>query len=452
MGIKAFRLIIFLMGLFFCSGTLVRVSYNGSNLSSPEDLQFLKQNNASHIRINDEKHGLLRRVCLSNIDVDLYTSIKTIVAISKSRAVAVAWVHREVSSFINCINISTIIVSGELMTENHFPLLLPTLKAIDSALTSLKLDRSIKLSASFSLSFIEDSFIAPSKLSSPNSRDVLLQVVDFLRVSRSFMTVTAFCGDKMSFGDCLISVKNRTTAVLPSDDLPLRINLRNLQHSSFMDRVAIDKSMSGIGKQDSSRLLSLFVEKPLIIKVEHKEMKHEEESLQFSCRELIGSKVQSVNSTPQLDVITPLATVPVTNPTSPVVNPFVSPATPTTTPITSPTTTPLTTSPASSGQSWCIASQTASETALQVALDYACGYGGADCSAIRQGGSCYEPNTFPDHSSYAFNNYYQKNPVATSCNFGGTAVLTNIDPSKLCLPHYFCTISCEIHHVHILRE
>ncbi|XP_039005942.1 PLASMODESMATA CALLOSE-BINDING PROTEIN 3-like [Hibiscus syriacus] len=82
------------------------------------------------------------------------------------------------------------------------------------------------------------------------------------------------------------------------------------------------------------------------------------------------------------------------------------------------------------GGSWCIANQGASPTALQVALDYACGYGGADCSAIQPGGICYEPNTVQDHASYAFNDYYQKHPAPTSCVFGGTAQLTNTDPSK----------------------
>jgi hypothetical protein len=66
-----------------------------------------------------------------------------------------------------------------------------------------------------------------------------------------------------------------------------------------------------------------------------------------------------------------------------------------------------------------------------VALDYACGQGGADCSAIQQGGSCFSPDTVRDHASYAFNSYYQKNPVQTSCDFGGTAALTTADPSKL---------------------
>ncbi|KAK9047659.1 hypothetical protein V6N11_053498 [Hibiscus sabdariffa] len=129
-----------------------------------------------------------------------------------------------------------------------------------------------------------------------------------------------------------------------------------------------------------------------------------------------------------------LDNVPIVNPTTPGTTP--NPTSPSTEPITNPTTpitTPTTQTPipgTSSGGSWCVANQGASPTALQVALDYACGYGGADCSAIQTGGSCYEPNTVQDHASYAFNDYYQKHPAPTSCVFGGTAQLTTTDPSK----------------------
>ncbi|XP_044972525.1 PLASMODESMATA CALLOSE-BINDING PROTEIN 1-like [Hordeum vulgare subsp. vulgare] len=82
------------------------------------------------------------------------------------------------------------------------------------------------------------------------------------------------------------------------------------------------------------------------------------------------------------------------------------------------------------GGTWCVASQSASTSALQVALDYACGYSGVDCSAIQTGGSCFSPDTIHDHASYAFNSYYQKNPLPTSCDFGGTATITTTDPSS----------------------
>ncbi|XP_020216115.1 PLASMODESMATA CALLOSE-BINDING PROTEIN 1 [Cajanus cajan] len=135
-----------------------------------------------------------------------------------------------------------------------------------------------------------------------------------------------------------------------------------------------------------------------------------------------GNPYMGNPTTPQSpDTTGQTPTTPTTTPTTPTT----TPTTPTTTP-----TTPTTTTPASSGGQWCVASQGASDTALQVALDYACGYGGADCSAIQTGASCYNPNTVRDHASYAFNDYYQKNPVPTSCVFGGTATLTSNDPSS----------------------
>ncbi|KAL3616945.1 hypothetical protein CASFOL_039339 [Castilleja foliolosa] len=156
---------------------------------------------------------------------------------------------------------------------------------------------------------------------------------------------------------------------------------------------------------------------------------------------------------------TPTGNIPIVNPTTPGTTPIVNPTYPPTptfigpptfvsppTSVSPPTFTdpPITMSPptfmspptttgpptmSGGGGSWCIASASASETTLQVAIDYACGYGGADCSAIQPSGACYDPNTIRDHASYAFNDYYQKNPGPTSCVFGGAAQLTNTDPS-----------------------
>ncbi|XP_047182288.1 PLASMODESMATA CALLOSE-BINDING PROTEIN 2-like isoform X1 [Vigna umbellata] len=158
-------------------------------------------------------------------------------------------------------------------------------------------------------------------------------------------------------------------------------------------------------------------------KPEKEALRHDEEKeVEFR-----GSK-----SSTQRDITTPITTIPNLVPitsSSPILNPnsnpdTVSPAS------TLPIITPNNSSIYSSGASWCTASPTASQRALQVALDYACGYGATDCSAIQPGGTCYFPNSVRDHASYAFNKYYQKNPVPNSCNFGGVAVITSTNPSS----------------------
>ncbi|XP_022925619.1 glucan endo-1,3-beta-glucosidase-like isoform X2 [Cucurbita moschata] len=164
-------------------------------------------------------------------------------------------------------------------------------------------------------------------------------------------------------------------------------------------------------------------------------LQNQEEQIPYFSTSISNTQLDTipiVNPTTPVGGTTPTQT-PIVDPTSPPAQtiptgPTITPTTPTITP-TTPTITP-TTPTTTGGGSWCIASSSASPTALQVALDYACGYGGADCSAIQTGGSCFEPNTMRDHASYAFNQYYQKNPAPTSCVFGGTAQLTSTDPSS----------------------
>ncbi|KAI4315060.1 hypothetical protein L6164_027907 [Bauhinia variegata] len=81
---------------------------------------------------------------------------------------------------------------------------------------------------------------------------------------------------------------------------------------------------------------------------------------------------------------------------------------------------------------WCVAKPTVPAETLQEAIDYACGAGGAECEEITPNGSCYNPDTVVAHASYAFNSYWQKHKRnGGTCNFGGTAMLVNSDPSFL---------------------
>lgn len=80
---------------------------------------------------------------------------------------------------------------------------------------------------------------------------------------------------------------------------------------------------------------------------------------------------------------------------------------------------------------WCVAKPSVPEPIIQEAMNYACG-SGADCDQILPNGSCFSPDSLIAHASFAFNSYWQRTKVGGgTCEFGGTAMLVTVDPSKL---------------------
>ena len=81
-------------------------------------------------------------------------------------------------------------------------------------------------------------------------------------------------------------------------------------------------------------------------------------------------------------------------------------------------------------EQWCVVDEQATNDELQRAQNWACGEGGADCSQIQVDQPCYFPNTTRDHTSYVFNNYYQKfKNSGANCYLKGLAMTTELDPS-----------------------
>ncbi|CAN0910310.1 PLASMODESMATA CALLOSE-BINDING PROTEIN 3 [Linum grandiflorum] len=146
----------------------------------------------------------------------------------------------------------------------------------------------------------------------------------------------------------------------------------------------------------------------------------------------VPSTLPSPTSYPSSPTPPPPSTLP-----SPTSNPFTPPP-PTPSTLPSPTSNPppylpaqpMGKKPGSGSGSWCVSKPTVSDAILQRGLDYACGMG-ADCKQIQPGGPCFQPNTVSAHSSFAFNSYWQKGKAAGgTCDFGGTAMIVTIDPSK----------------------
>ncbi|KAI5069567.1 hypothetical protein GOP47_0015868 [Adiantum capillus-veneris] len=87
---------------------------------------------------------------------------------------------------------------------------------------------------------------------------------------------------------------------------------------------------------------------------------------------------------------------------------------------------------APAGKTWCVAKPTAIvPESLQAAMDYACGVDPDFCKSLQPGQPCFLPNTLYAHASFAFNAYWQarRSQPDTTCDFGGNAVLINVDPT-----------------------
>ncbi|KAF3776002.1 Glucan endo-1-3-beta-glucosidase 9 [Nymphaea thermarum] len=76
---------------------------------------------------------------------------------------------------------------------------------------------------------------------------------------------------------------------------------------------------------------------------------------------------------------------------------------------------------------WCVVNDNKELSNVSTKVQLACSV--ADCTALFPGGSCSEIG-WPYNASYAFNSYYQMhNQVADSCYFGGSGMITVVNPS-----------------------
>ncbi|CAI0411956.1 unnamed protein product [Linum tenue] len=82
-------------------------------------------------------------------------------------------------------------------------------------------------------------------------------------------------------------------------------------------------------------------------------------------------------------------------------------------------------------KSWCVPKASASDQALQANINYVCSQKGMDCRPIQAGGPCFGPNNVRSHASFVMNSFYRLNGARPfNCDFAGTGVVANSDPSK----------------------
>lgn len=92
------------------------------------------------------------------------------------------------------------------------------------------------------------------------------------------------------------------------------------------------------------------------------------------------------------------------------------------------------------GATWCVANPNAPADNQQKDINVLCD--AVDCSSIKPGGACFDPNTVRDHASVVFNRYYkERDSNPTTCNFGGDAMITTTNPCKSLIIGRHCAVN-----------
>jgi hypothetical protein len=434
--------------------------------SAAETISTLKLNkiNPSQIRVLVEDFRGLD----TNVTFDLYLTDKHSVLQSLKSHLSTNIPHAN--------NFKKIIVSSTRTDLHEQQSLFTTLRSVHSLLESLHLKREVKVSVEFSLSFLENL----NRKNEKHERD-LSRICSFIYKIRSFVTIEGELNDRDRFIESVAERAKLAISALSCKNVSIALNIKNTVFSpQGLAKIScgISRLLDDRNPVDGIVLNQLFLEANLINNFKNQRELLSKETTEYDTN-FPPTNTLPTNPTPTIVTVTPnpipnlpANTFPMTNPVTtpttvpmpvpvpattpstipaPVSNPVTTPSTfpapvsnPATTPSTipAPVTNPPSTVPglpaggapatgiSPAGQSWCVARSGASEAAMQSALDYACGIGGADCVTIQMGGSCYNPNSLQSHASYAFNSYYQKNPVQTSCDFGGTAMVTTTNPSS----------------------
>eukprot|EP00250_Pteridium_aquilinum_P010550 c19470_g1_i1 orf=643-2112(-) len=464
--------------LLLAEGASVGINYGrvANNLPSPKDVvKLIKEQGLTKVKLYDTDPMVLAAFAGSGVELVVALPNERVRAAAVSKNAARQWVLSNVARHLPATKIVGIAVGNEILASTSSsikgltPYLLPAMQNVHATLSELRLDNTIKISSPHSLAILSSSFPPSAGAFSPSIASSVMQpMLDFLEQTNSYVMLNAYPFFAYESQPAIISLDY---AIFASQDVVKDpktglsyTNLFDAQLDAFFAAMALlgypnlnivvtetgwpskgDKNEIGASPKNAAIYMSNLVKHiasnvgtPLrpgtsidtyIFALFNENMKDGPTS-----ERNYGLFYPDMQSVYELDITSVRSHAAAVSYKSPKMTPSTAPS------MAPPRKSVLhhhhshhnhqPQAPNGSNATWCVAVASTAPEQLQGALDYACGAGKADCSTIQTGNACFNPNTLVAHASYAFNNYYYANKGASgSCNFGGAATITSIDPS-----------------------
>lgn len=437
---RSIPLLIFIIS--FASGSYIGINIGTgtSNLPPASNIvSILKSHNIHHVRLHSPDHKLLTALANTGIDVMVTVPNDQLLKIGESKTLAAEWIKTNIIPFLPQTNITYIAIGDEVLTKipNAALVLVPAMQFVQSALLASNLNLQVKVSSPQSMDMIPKSFPPSTATFNSSWNSVMFQFLQFLKNTGSSYMLNAqpYYGYTKGAGVfpieyALFRSLNPNSQIVDPNTLLQYTNMFDaMVDATFYSMQAMNfssvdvivtasgwPSSGGDDEKDAMIDNALVYNSNLIKHVLNGSGTPSQPNRSVSAYiyELfnedlapgpVSEKNWGVFSTNGTEVYT-LSFVgddgvgEIMNGSSTLVGVF------------------------------CVAKKSADAKALKSGLDWACGPGGANCDAIQPGKPCYEPDNLPELASYAFNNYYHRMQASGgTCDFGGTAMVSNVDPS-----------------------
>ncbi|CAN0891075.1 Glucan endo-1,3-beta-glucosidase 4 [Linum grandiflorum] len=414
----------------------INIGTDVSNMPPASDIvTMLKAKDITHVRLYDADSHMLRALANSSIEVMVGVTNEEVLMIGESPAAAASWINKNVAAYLPSTNITAIAVGSEVLTSvpNLAPVLVPSMQYLHKALVASNLNYQIKVSTPQAMDIIPKPFPPSTATFTSSGNNTIYQLLQFLKNTNSYFMLNAYPYYGYTTGNGIFPLDYALFQKLSS--VKQIVDPNTLLHYDSMFDAMVDAAYFAMDAFNFSGIPVVVTETGWPTFGGAKEPDATVENAEKYISSLI-QRVQNDSGPPSHP------SIPINTYIYELFNEDKRPGpeseknwglySPNGTAVyaLSLNSSDVMSGGNSTGGTFCVAKANADPDKLKAGLDWACGQGGANCAPVQKGRPCFQPDSYQNHASFAFNDYYQKmHGAGATCDFDGTAAITKVDPS-----------------------